>query len=59
VAPAFAHCGTPLALLPRFAGDRQIAADQYGLGGEVAEFEAWFASRSASNGSPAARTSSM
>jgi threonine aldolase len=32
-----------LALLPRFAGDRQIAADEYGLGGEVAEFEAWFA----------------
>ena len=32
-----------LALLPRFAGGRQVAADDYGLGGEVAEFEAWFA----------------
>ena len=32
-----------LALLPRFAGGRQIAADEYGLGGEVAEFEGWFA----------------
>ena len=32
-----------LALLPRFAGGRQIAADEYGLGGEVAEFEDWFA----------------
>jgi threonine aldolase len=32
-----------LAALPRFAGGRQIAADDYGLGGEVAEFESWFA----------------
>jgi threonine aldolase len=31
------------ALLARLAGGRQIAADDYGLGGEVAEFEAWFA----------------
>jgi len=32
-----------LAVLPRFAGGRQIPADEYGLGGEVAEFEGWFA----------------
>ena len=31
------------ALLARLAGGRAIAADDYGLGGEVAEFEAWFA----------------
>ena len=31
------------ALLARLAGDRRISADEYGLGGEVAEFEAWFA----------------
>jgi threonine aldolase len=31
------------ALLARLAGGRQIPADEYGLGGEVAEFEAWFA----------------
>jgi threonine aldolase len=31
------------ALLARLAGGREIAADDYGLGGEVAEFEAWFA----------------
>jgi threonine aldolase len=30
-------------LLARLAGGRQISADDYGLGGEVAEFEAWFA----------------
>ena len=29
--------------LTRAAGGRQISADEYGLGGEVAEFEAWFA----------------
>jgi len=31
------------ALLAKLAGGRQIPADEYGLGGEVAEFEAWFA----------------
>jgi threonine aldolase len=31
------------ALLARLAGGREITADEYGLGGEVAEFEAWFA----------------
>jgi len=31
------------ALLARLAAGRAIAADDYGLGGEVAEFEAWFA----------------
>jgi threonine aldolase len=31
------------ALLARLAGGRQIPADEYGLGGEVAGFEAWFA----------------
>jgi threonine aldolase len=31
------------ALLARLTGGRQVAADDYGLGGEVAEFEAWFA----------------
>jgi len=31
------------ALLARLAGARRIPADEYGLGGEVAEFEAWFA----------------
>jgi threonine aldolase len=30
-------------LLARLAAGREIAADDYGLGGEVAEFEAWFA----------------
>jgi threonine aldolase len=36
------HAGL-LAGLTRAAGGRQISADEYGLGGEVAEFEAWFA----------------
>ncbi|MCU0252439.1 MAG: beta-eliminating lyase-related protein, partial [Vicinamibacterales bacterium] len=31
------------ALLARLAAGREIAADDYALGGEVAEFEAWFA----------------
>jgi threonine aldolase len=31
------------ALLTRLAAGREIAADDYGLGGEVAESEAWFA----------------
>jgi threonine aldolase len=31
------------ALLARLAGGRPVVADEYGLGGEVAEFEAWFA----------------
>jgi threonine aldolase len=31
------------ALLARLAGGRPMTADDYGLGGEVAEFEAWFA----------------
>jgi threonine aldolase len=31
------------ALVARLAGGRRIVADDYGLGGEVAEFEAWFA----------------
>ena len=31
------------ALLAQIAAGRQVAADEYGLGGEVAEFEAWFA----------------
>ncbi len=31
------------ALLVRLTGGRQVAADDYGLGGEVAAFEAWFA----------------
>jgi threonine aldolase len=31
------------ALLARLAAGHEIAADDYGLGGEVAEFEAWFA----------------
>jgi len=32
-----------LAVLPRLAAGREIAPDEYGLGGDVAEFEAWFA----------------
>ena len=31
------------ALLARLSAGRELAADDYGLGGEVAEFEAWFA----------------
>jgi threonine aldolase len=32
-----------LGLLPRFEGGHPVSADEYGLGGDVAEFEAWFA----------------
>lgn len=32
-----------LKLLPRFDGGQPVSADEYGLGGEVAEFETWFA----------------
>jgi threonine aldolase len=32
-----------LAALPRLAGGGQVLPDEYGLGGEVAEFETWFA----------------
>jgi threonine aldolase len=32
-----------LMLLPRFGGGRAVEADEYGLGGDVAAFEAWFA----------------
>jgi threonine aldolase len=32
-----------LMILPRFGGGRPIEADEYGLGGDVAAFEAWFA----------------
>jgi threonine aldolase len=35
--------GEHAALLAQLAGGGRIAADEYGLGGEVAEFEAWFA----------------
>jgi len=35
--------GEQVALLAQLAGGRQISADEYGLGGEVAEFESWFA----------------
>jgi len=35
--------GEHAAILAPLAGGGRIAADEYGLGGEVAEFEAWFA----------------